>query len=76
LSEAGKQGHAARRAPLRHVLIVALLTGGLGAALLALGLGMAKEGRAAAMHAATAGTVPARDPAMPSSRTDEINETS
>ncbi|MGO4813412.1 hypothetical protein AB4156_28130 [Cupriavidus sp. 2MCAB6] len=65
-----------RRARLRHVLIAALLTGGLGAALLALGLGTAKWGRAAAMHAATAGTVPARNPAMPSYRMDEINKTS
>ncbi|GAB7548418.1 hypothetical protein [Cupriavidus sp. CuC1] len=37
-------------APLRHVLLVALVTGALGAALLAIGLGAAGEGRAAKIH--------------------------
>ena len=37
-------------APLRHVLLVALVTGALGAALLAAGLHAAGEGRVATIH--------------------------
>ncbi len=69
-----------RCAPLRHVLIVALVTGSLGAALLAAGLGTAGDGRAAAApeagRAMIAGVVPAQDPARLSSRTADINKPS